>query len=319
MDAVKVSIICAVYNHERYIRSALESFISQKTTFPYEIIVHDDASTDDSARIIEEYAERYPHLIKAICQTENQVSQHISPVRDIMIPQAKGTYIALCEGDDYWTDDHKLQKQFDYMESHPDCTFCFTNGKLEQDGVLGRDVIPWERHNRVLLDERYDVVALDGLGYIPTASFFFPRTAFLALPVPENGVFRGDAYLKFGLTLQGYAAYIPDCCVVYRFGVSGSATTRWKKSAEEYHRWADRFVKMYRWFDEITEVRYHDVFEYNALWWECSDLQRQGRWDELKESRFHRLYKRGTVKQRLRFFLLCHWQWLFRRLFRRGQ
>lgn len=319
MDTVKVSIICAVYNHERYIRTALESFVSQKTTFPYEIIVHDDASTDESARIIQEYAECYPHLIKAILQTENQVSQHVSPVRDIMIPQAKGKYIALCEGDDYWTDNDKLQKQFNYMESHPDCTFCFTNGKVEQEGALDRDVIPWEKHNRVLSGERYDVVALDGLGYIPTASFFFPRAAFLALPVPEKGVFRGDAYLKFGLTLQGYAAYIPDYCVVYRYGVPMSITTRWNKSPEEFHRWANRFVKMYRWFDEITEGHYHDMFEYNALWWESSDLRQQGRWEELKERRFHHLYKRGVIRQRVRFFLLCHWQRLFRRLFCRGK
>lgn len=314
MDTVKVSILCVVYNHEQYVQKALESFVSQKTDFPYEIIVHDDASTDDSARIIKEYAARYPDRIRAICQTENQVSQKISPIRDIMIPQARGTYIAMCEGDDYWTDEKKLQKQFDYMQAHPDCTFCFTNGQCEQNGVMSRNVIPWEKHNRVLPHERYGVEDLDRLGYIPTASFFFPREAFLALPVPGQDVFKGDAYLKFGLTLQGYAAYIPDRCVVYRYGVSGSVTTRWHKSEEEYHRWTDRFVKMYRWFDGITEGQYHDMFEYNALWWECSDLQRKKNWNALKDKRFHRLYKRGALKQRMRFFLMCHAQGLFRRL-----
>ena len=119
-----VSIFCLVYNHEPYLRQCLDGFVMQQTTFPFEAIVHDDASTDGSAAIIREYAERYPDIIKPIYETENQYSKHggsgsIFRIMDaVMHPNAK--YIAMCEGDDYWTDPNKLQLQVDFLESHPD-------------------------------------------------------------------------------------------------------------------------------------------------------------------------------------------------------
>ena len=117
-----VSIRCLVYNHEPYLRQCLDGFVMQKTTFPFEAIVHDDASTDGSAAIIREYAEKYPDIIKPVYETENQHSKHdgsIGRIMDAAIhPSAK--YIAQCEGDDYWTDPHKLQLQVDFLESHPD-------------------------------------------------------------------------------------------------------------------------------------------------------------------------------------------------------
>lgn len=117
-----VSIRCTVYNHEPFLRQCLDGFVMQKTTFPFEAIVHDDASTDGSAAIIREYAERYPDIIKPIYETENQYSKHDGSLRRIMDaamhPNSK--YIATCEGDDYWTDPNKLQLQVDFLESHPD-------------------------------------------------------------------------------------------------------------------------------------------------------------------------------------------------------
>ena len=117
-----VSIRCTVYNHEPFLRQCLDGFVMQKTTFPFEAIVHDDASTDGSAAIIREYAEKYPDIIKPIYETENQYSKHdgsLSRIMDAaMHPNSK--YIATCEGDDYWTDPNKLQIQVDFLESHPD-------------------------------------------------------------------------------------------------------------------------------------------------------------------------------------------------------
>ena len=117
-----VSIRCLVYNHEPYLRQCLDGFVMQETTFPFEAIVHDDASTDGSAAIIREYAEKYPHIIKPIYETENQYSKHdgslVQIIEKAMHPNSK--YIAHCEGDDYWTDPHKLQIQVDFLESHPE-------------------------------------------------------------------------------------------------------------------------------------------------------------------------------------------------------
>ena len=112
-----VSIRCLVYNHEPYLRQCLDGFVMQKTNFRFEAIVHDDCSTDNSAKIIQEYAAKYPEIIKPIFETENQYSKHDGSLRRKMEDACKGKYIALCEGDDYWTDPLKLQKQVDILEN----------------------------------------------------------------------------------------------------------------------------------------------------------------------------------------------------------
>ena len=114
-----VSIRCLVYNHEPYLRQCLDGFVMQKTTFPFEAIVHDDASTDGSAAIIREYAEKYPDIIKPIYETENQYSKHDGSLARIMdaAMHRNSKYVALCEGDDYWIDPNKLQMQVDVMEA----------------------------------------------------------------------------------------------------------------------------------------------------------------------------------------------------------
>lgn len=124
MEQPLVSICTLVYNHEPYLRECFDGFVMQKTNFAYEILVHDDASTDGSADIIREYTAKYPHLFKPIFQIENQYSRGGKILSTIQFPRAKGKYIALCEGDDYWTDPLKLQKQVDFLESHPDYVMC---------------------------------------------------------------------------------------------------------------------------------------------------------------------------------------------------
>ena len=123
MPTPLVAIRCITYNHEPYIRDALNGFVMQKTNFPFVAIVHDDASTDGTAEIIREYAAKYPNIIKPIFETENQYSKHDGSISRIMAEaqeRSGAKYIAMCEGDDYWTDPNKLQKQVDFLESHPD-------------------------------------------------------------------------------------------------------------------------------------------------------------------------------------------------------
>lgn len=115
-----VTIRCITYNHEPYIRQCLEGFVMQKTNFRFEAIVHDDASTDGTADIIREYAEKYPDIIKPIYETENQYSKHDGSLRRIMDAHTHGKYVAVCEGDDYWIDSLKLQKQVDFLEENPE-------------------------------------------------------------------------------------------------------------------------------------------------------------------------------------------------------
>src|SRR5450759_4645946 len=135
-----VSVACLAYNHERYIRDAIEGFLKQRTTFPIEIIIHDDASTDCTSKIIGEYEAKYPNLIKTISQIENQYSIGNNP-GIIMLEKANGKYIALCEGDDYWTDPCKLQKQVDFLEANEDFVLCFHKVKILKDGEFLDDFI----------------------------------------------------------------------------------------------------------------------------------------------------------------------------------
>lgn len=134
-EPVMVSIKCMVYNHAPFLRKCLDGFIMQKTKFKFEVIVHDDASTDDSTDIIKEYAEKYPDIIKPIFETENQYSKGDGSVGRIMNAACHGKYIAICEGDDFWTNSHKLQRQVDFLESHQDYMMCSHNYKIF-DGTL---------------------------------------------------------------------------------------------------------------------------------------------------------------------------------------
>lgn len=141
-----VVIRCITYNHEPYIKDALEGFVMQKTDFPIVSIVHDDASTDNTAGIVREYAEKYPDIIFPIFETENQYSKRDGSLGEIMKTAQDATgakYIAFCEGDDYWTDPLKLQKQVDFLESHPDYGMCYTKTKFYYQNVQKFDNKEW--------------------------------------------------------------------------------------------------------------------------------------------------------------------------------
>ena len=170
-----VSIRCLVYNHEPFLRECLDGFVMQKTTFPFEAIVHDDASTDGSAAIIREYAEKYPDIIKPIYETENQWAKGtISKTMDAaMHPNSK--YIALCEGDDYWTDPDKLQLQVDFLENHPDYTMCFHRAKtiLDETGEE-TDRFPSESF-KAIQDRDYTSTEMLQQWTVPTASMVYQR------------------------------------------------------------------------------------------------------------------------------------------------
>ena len=142
MDNIQplVSICCITYNHASYIRQCLDGFLMQKVTFPIEIIINDDCSTDGTTDIIRDYEAKYPNLIKPIYHTENEYSKGTRGMfATYCFPKAKGKYIAMCEGDDYWCDPLKLQMQVDFMESNPDYFLCGTNGIVKYEGIERRD------------------------------------------------------------------------------------------------------------------------------------------------------------------------------------
>ncbi|MEC9209206.1 MAG: glycosyltransferase [Bacteroidota bacterium] len=125
-----ISICCITYNHEAYIKEALNGFLMQETNFPFEVLINDDFSKDNTTDIIKEYVKKYPNILKAIYQTENQYSQGVKINPTFNYPRVQGKYIAICEGDDYWIDKNKLQKQVDFLEEHHNYGLCYTKAKV---------------------------------------------------------------------------------------------------------------------------------------------------------------------------------------------
>lgn len=142
----KVSILCITYNHRAYIKQALDGFMSQETNFPFEVIIHDDKSTDGTDKIIKEYAQKFPDIIRPIFEKQNQYSQGDYSFITNMFARAKGEYIAFCEGDDYWTDPTKLQRQVDFLEKRPDYTLVFHPVRVFfENGEQEESVFPSEK------------------------------------------------------------------------------------------------------------------------------------------------------------------------------
>lgn len=227
-NSLMVSIRCIAYNQEKYIRDALEGFVMQKTNFRFEVVVHDDASTDGTAAIIREYAEKYPDIIKPIYETENQYSKHDGSLRRIMAEACTGKYIALCEGDDYWTEPLKLQKQVDFMESHPDYSMCFHDALLHWED--GRE----EDHSFSNVKDRdYSGVEIFEKWIVPTASVLLRKDVYnsdIYIKAIKNPCFiYGDILIFLSCTKCGKVRGMSDCMSVYRKqenGVTYNVTTK---------------------------------------------------------------------------------------------
>ena len=216
-DNITVSICCITYNHEKYIAQAIEGFLMQRTDFPIEVLIHDDASTDRTSKIIRSYEENYPTLIKPIYQTVNQYSKGIKPTLKYNFPRAKGKYIAMCEGDDYWTDPHKLQKQVDFLESHQDCSICFHNvNAIYEDGLHEAREMCSPDQKRISTLE--DLLLKD---FIPTCSILFHRDKLYDVSDFFTSQLQGDWIIEIMLAQQGDIGYCSDVMAVYRTHNSG--------------------------------------------------------------------------------------------------
>jgi hypothetical protein len=196
-----VSIICTTYNHERYIESAIRGFLSQDCSFPFEILIHDDASTDGTQQVIRHWQQRYPRVIRAVLQTENQFSKGVRPF-ELLLAQAHGDFVATCEGDDFWVDASKLQRQVGFLQANPEFSCSAHNYHHFVETAL--TVRPWTqaRHDHVLSPRQ--LMGLSRLLWLPTLVF---RKTFSALP-PERALAPiGDQFLTSYLGTQGRCMY----------------------------------------------------------------------------------------------------------------
>lgn len=233
-----VTIRCIAYNHEPYIRQCLEGFVMQKTNFRFEAIVHDDASTDGTATIIREYAEKYPDIIKPIFQTENQYSRHDGSISRIMNKHTHGKYVALCEGDDYWIDPLKLQKQVDFLEANPEYSMCFHRSNILNELEINPVINP-----KVIEDKDYSADELFENWIVPTASIVYRKSCYIPIDkyIKPERILNGDIILVLNCASQGKIRGFSDTMSVYRMH-SGGVTYDTRISKNRTMKYPDHYL-----------------------------------------------------------------------------
>ena len=252
-----VSVSCITFNHGPYLRQALESFVNQKTSFPIEVLIHDDCSTDDTIEIIQEYAERYPEMIRPMFEEQNQYSQGISNISGVFnFPRARGKYIAMCEGDDFWSDMEKLEKQAQYMEAHPECAMCcHSAGVVSMDDAFRTvSVLQPFSGSRVLAAEE----VISKKENIPTASLMFRTEYAKTLPQYYYDCPVGDIPLHLYMASRGTVYYFDEVMSMYRMGGAGSWGSS-MDSEQAKQKWEKHYQEMqalFGAFDASTDGKY---------------------------------------------------------------
>lgn len=255
---VMVSVQCITYNHEKYIRKALDGFVMQKTNFKFEVIVHDDASTDGTADIIREYAEKYDFIIP-IFQKENQYSKGVSFGPKYIHPLMQGWYIAFCEGDDYWTDPYKLQTLYDYMSAHDECSMCchaYENIEANTEKVV-EEIHTLQSDGTITIQKaiKYDN---------PTqlASQMFRRECIIDKPEIYQNRGVGDYTVLLYAATLGEIHYIDTVMARHRIAADGSWTNRVYRNRSLRVNHHENMISFLTDFDNYYNNLYHDyVFE----------------------------------------------------------
>ena len=248
MSELLVSICCLTYNHVQFIRQCLDGFVMQKTNFSIEILIHDDASTDGTADIIREYEKNYPEIIKPVYQTENQYSKGISFSQIYNYLNIEGKYIAMCEGDDYWIDDNKLQKQIDFLENNKEYSICFHSVKVysEENKNFITNTIPY-------VPDSTDINTLAKGNFINTPSVvyrndkrvFYDYNKFPFLTI-------GDYILHMLFAKYGKIKKLPENMAVYRLHKGGI----WGLKPSKYicSNWLKALAVLINYFRDEQEV-----------------------------------------------------------------
>lgn len=233
-----VSVVMITYGHEKYIKQAINSVLAQKTSFPVEVIIANDCSPDNTDNIVKEIIDIPNNFeLKYTCHKKNKgmIANH-----QWAISQAKGKYIAICDGDDYWINENKLQTQFDFMESHPDYSICCHNFKILKDNTLYEESF----FDNLDIKETSTNVDLSKNNIIPTLSAFFINKQ-VEFPTWSKDAPLGDLILFLNIAKYGKIKYFDEKWAVYRQNVGV-----WHKNKVDY-------LKMIKMYENISnDYRY---------------------------------------------------------------
>ena len=250
---ILVSVCMITYNHEDYIAQAIESVLMQKTTFPIELVIGEDCSTDSTAAIVKEYSHNYPEIIKARCNLQN-LGMRLNGNKTRQ--ECSGKYIAICEGDDYWTDPYKLQKQVDELKNHPECYLCFHPAIVETNFKKVKI-----RSNHSNLNRIFNIseVILGGGYFMPTESLVLNRKVIENLPEWFLEAPVGDYFLQILGSMNGGALYLNEPMSVHRTNLRGNWTDR-NRNEKSYLDWYLRIINTIDQVNLFTNKIYENEF-----------------------------------------------------------
>ena len=252
-----VTICCITYNHEKYIRKCLDGFLKQETRFPYEILIHDDCSTDGTVDILKEYEKKYSN-IKVLYESENQFSKGVKIAFDIMLPLIKTKYAAICEGDDYWTDINKLEKQVSFMEENPKCVMTVHNGVKEniQNGELVT-INPFPESKYLDTEEMFKAF----MNNPPTASFVLRMNVLNDYPAFVRNAPVVDDVLRLFYFSKGKVYYFNDCMCRRHINHEWSWNSLLNKNKDMYERYVREILRFYDSYNEYTLLKYQNYVQ----------------------------------------------------------
>lgn len=301
-NKIKVSVLCPVYNHEKYLRQTLDSILMQKTNFKYEVIIRDDASTDNTTEIIKEYQKKYPDIIKPIYEKKNKHNKNDRLFMQ-MIKYAKGKYTAAIEGDDYWIDPYKLQKQYDFMENNPEYGLVVTNYKIYNDKTKKT-----KKSHLKSKDYSIEEIIIGDGGMFATSSLF-TRVELLNLIDSFYYLSPFEDYVSvLNYALRSQVHLIKDYTCVYRINAINSWTTMLKEKNESKTRkyLYNEMKAMFEEFNRNTDNEYIKYTEYLLLTKEFIIHVLDKDIKMMKDRKFKLLYKMGSLKSRFIYFNKIH-------------
>lgn len=252
---IKVSVTILTYNQKEFIGKAIESALSQKTNFDVEILVGDDCSTDGAQETILAYQEKYPDKVKAVLHSKNLGQNGLFNTIETL-KLAKGTYIAPMDGDDYWTDDQKLQRQVDFMEAHPDFSACFHNALITyEDGTPSHELNSPDQKEVITAA---DLVGEDEIWFMATSAVMF-KNGIMHYPDWFLKSSSGDIPRYVILAKHGPIGYVPGVMSVYRKNRGGASfKDHYRDARFLYNR-----IAMYEGIDKELDYRHHDLLRLN--------------------------------------------------------
>lgn len=308
----EVSVCCVTYNQEKYIRRCLEGIFQQETTFPFEVIVHDDLSTDGTVDIVKEFQTKYGSRLRLYTETENQYSQGKKIFGDVTFPYATGCYIATCEGDDFWCDNQKLQRQYDAMEANPQAAWCVHHVQWVSESAMPEEGHTYPSKAFHTGAQQVTFTAEQMLDFFLREGFqlssYFIRTAVLEEYMHQMPVFVKDSpvedeVLVRYLVAQGETIFLRQTMSCYRQNSVGSWTTDHMAQRNKVARQCALLDRMLEQYDSYTSGRYAELIGRDRLQKQWGMHYAQGNYKALLSKPYRPIFQKQSFRSKTSILL----------------